>query len=210
MGCSSSVVPLQQASSKTPNQEEIQNHQKSQTPVQLLDLTQQHIITKTWRQLQANRACIGKKVFLRIFEVEPRVKTAFKLGSMWGDDLLNNDTFKRHANRFVESIGYVVDNVYSLQEHAEAYVMDIGADHTKRPGFSVQFFDVFVKSLLFVWQQEIDDQFTPDVEAAWLELFQYVAQKTKEGYESASQGKGDELQTQSEVKNINACGAPVE
>ena len=196
MGCSSSIVPQGLKSCKAPNHEQIQtNQQRQKTPVELLDLKQQHIITKTWRQLQANRACIGKKVFLRIFEVEPRVKTAFKLGSMWGDNLINNDTFKRHANRFVESIGYVVDNVYCLHEYAEPYVKDIGADHTKRSGFSVQFFDVFVKSLLFVWQQEIDDQFTPDVEAAWLQLFEYVAQMTKEGYESAKQSNGDELKT---------------
>ena len=151
-----------------------------------LDSRQRQLIQDTWRQLQAHPTNVGKQVFLRIFEVEPRVKTAFGLGSTWGDALINNASFQQHADMFVHSIGCLVDSLESVRTVADPFLMAIGADHTERPGFSVQYFDVFIKSLIFVWQKELRRNFTVETRVAWQTLFQYMAGKTKEGYDVAT------------------------
>ncbi|KAI0243185.1 hypothetical protein LSAT2_026205, partial [Lamellibrachia satsuma] len=196
MGCASSIVTQQPTTDivkAVRHGQQQQQHRKQQqqqdeehTANPTLDSNQRQLIQETWRQLQPHCATIGKQVFLRIFEVEPCVKAAFNLGSTWGDSLINNPTFQKHASRFVDTIAYVVDNVDCLQTEGDPYVKSIGADHTDRAGFSVQYFDVFVKSLVFVWQRELKENFTPEVGDAWKTLFEYMAQKTKEGYDIAT------------------------
>ena len=213
MGCSSSLATQQPGTSfvkvfrrgqqqqlllqhQQDNKLQQQQQENEESPgTTVLDSQQRQIVQDTWLQLQPQRANIGKQVFLRIFEVEPRVKTAFKLGSTWGDSLINNTTFQKHATRFVDTIGYVVDNVDHLQTEGDPYVLAIGADHRDRDGFSVRYFDVFVKSLMFVWQQELKEDFTPETRDAWETLFEYMAQKTKAGYDIAMKGKDRERQT---------------
>lgn len=203
MGCSSSLATQQpgtgfvkalhrgqqkQQQQGSKQQQQQQQHEASPcTPI--LDSKQRQMVQDTWLQLQPQRANIGKQVFLRIFEVEPLVKKAFKLSTTWGDELINNTTFQKHATRFVDTIGYVVNNVDHLQTEGDPYVLAIGADHRDRAGFSVRYFDVFVKSLMFVWQQELKDDFPPETRDAWQTLFEYMAQKTKAGYDIAMKGK---------------------
>ena len=101
MGCSSSVV-MQPSGSGFVKVLCLGKHQsQEQSPCPTLDSEKQQLIQETWRQMQPRSANIGRQIFLRIFEVEPRVKEAFKLGSTWGDDLINSKAFQRHA---IESV----------------------------------------------------------------------------------------------------------
>ena len=50
------------------------------------------------------------------------------------------------------------------------------------------YIDVVVKSLIFVWQQELRENFTPATSDAWETLFRYMVQKTNEGYANATKG----------------------
>ena len=174
MGCSSSIAPLQQ------------REDSDHLGVRILDSRQRRIVQETWRQLQPERVNIGKQVFLNVFENEPRVKTTFKLESAWGDDLLSNADFQTQSSRFVDVIGFVVDNVDSLHTKCEPYLMRIGGIHTEMAGFSAQYIDEFARALYFVWQKTLKKNFTPEVRVAWQMLFDYIGQKVKQGIDKAS------------------------
>ena len=184
----------------------IAKHQQQldQSPCPTLDPEKQQLIQETWRQMQPRSANIGKQIFLRIFEVEPRVKEAFKLGSTWGDDLLNSEAFQRHASRFIDTIGSVVEKVDRLSEEVDSFMTGIGADHASRAGFSVEYFDVFVKSLIFVWQQELRENFTPATSDAWETLFRYMVHKTNEGYASATKVNANATKDNASATKDNA------
>ena len=178
--------------------------QQQPTPCPTLDAEKQQLIQETWRQMQPRSANIGKQIFLRIFEVEPRVKEAFKLGSTWGDDLINNEAFQRHASRFIATIGSVVEKVDRLSAEVDPFMAGIGADHASRAGFSVEYFDVIVKSLIFVWQQELRENFTPATSDAWETLFRYMVQKTNEGYASATKDNASATKGNATKDNASA------
>ena len=177
MGCSASIAPLQQ-------HEDIDH-----LGIQILDSRQRRIVQETWRQLQPERVNIGKQVFLNAFENDPRIKTAFKLESAWGDSLLTNADFQTQSTRFVDVLGFVVDNVDCLHTICEQYLLRIGGIHSAMDGFSVEYIDEFEKSFYFVWQKTLKNDFTPEVRVAWQMLFHYIGLKVKQGIDNASKDK---------------------
>lgn len=185
MGCSSSAVTQQPQ-----NEEHIGGHRQQcdQTLAPILDLKQRQLIKETWLQLQPERAHIGRQSFLRLFEEEPSEKDAFDLADYWGDDLLDNAAFQRQADRFGDTVGYLVDNIEKLCTDGAEYSIGAGVYHATRSGVSLHFFDSLVKPMLIVWQNELREDFTPAVKDAWQTLLLYMVQKMKEGFASATKG----------------------
>ena len=166
-----------------PQQE--QQAEENQTLDAILDSTQIRLVKDTWRQLLPLRANIGKHVCLRIFEEDPSSKEAIHLGSTWGDTLINDDRFQKRAADFTEAIGYCVEHVDLLHTKVGPHMLDLGASNAGEDGVTESFFDVLVKPLMSVWQNELKENFTPEVKHAWQTLFEYITQKSKEGYENA-------------------------
>ena len=63
--------------------------------------------------------------------------------------------------------------------------MVVGASQVDEDGFTVRNFEVLVKPLMSVWQNELKENFTQEVKHAWQTLFRYITEKSKEGYENA-------------------------
>ena len=133
MGCSSSIAPHQQQDS-------------DHVGVQILDAKQRRILQETWRLLLPERVNIGKQVFLRVFETEPRIKTVFELESEWGDNLLTNSDFQKQSTRFIDTVGYMVENVEYFQSKCGPYMLHVGDFHAHRSGFLAQYFGDFEKA----------------------------------------------------------------
>ena len=195
MGCGTSVLSQQEV-----HRGLTQQLQEIQTPDHILDSKQRQIIRETWRQLQSQSSNIGKRLCLRLFEKDPHVKTTLNLSSAWGDELIYNETFMKAAASLIESIGFAAINVDFLETKVGPYIMARGATHVDRDGFSEQFFDVVVKPLICVWQNELKATFTPEVKDAWQTLFKYITQKSKEGYEKAKEGSYAETQHDLEMR----------
>ena len=186
MGCSSSVAPKHPATVVVTSEPSKQHHdEQNQTLDPILDSTQRRLIKDTWRQLLPLRANIGKHVCLRVFEEDPSLKEAITLGSAWGDKLINDDRFQKRAADITEAIVYCVEHVDLLDTKVGPHMMVVGASRVHMEGFTVRHFEVLVKPLMSVWQNELKDNFTPEVKHAWQTLFEYITQKSKEGYENA-------------------------
>ena len=186
MGCSSSVATQQSGkiSINTTNDQQIT--QTWQTSDDLLDSKQRQLIKESWEQLDLECTNIGKKVFLRVFEEDPRIKAAFDLGPAWGDTLINSDSFQKQATSFENSITYVVKNVDKLHTKCGPYMMAVGANHAESSAFLVQYFDSIEKAFWFVWMKELKGSLTAETKHSWRTLLQYMLQKATAGYNNAS------------------------
>ncbi len=60
---------------------------------------QKMLIRTSWEQLEPDMTDIGKMVFLRIFNQNPRIKMLFPFRNMYGNDLVSHHTFSGHAYR---------------------------------------------------------------------------------------------------------------
>ncbi|XP_077977153.1 neuroglobin-1-like [Glandiceps talaboti] len=153
---------------------------------------QRRIVRKTWRALANDMTGNGTKVFLWIFETNPKVKQLFPCRDKEGDDLLKDMDFKGHASRFMQSVGAAVDNVDSLDTSLAPLLLNLGKSHINFRGFKSDYFDIFTTAMLHVWEQELQDRFTPEVKEAWNMVFDYMMSKMKDGFTLAFNEKMNE------------------
>jgi len=125
------------------------------------------------------------KVFLRIFEYRPSVKRMFPFRDAWGDQLIRHSQFIQQANRFMRVITIVVGAVDYLRSGpgGSPALYELGRRHVTIEGFLPDYFDVFTRAVIYVWQQELRELFTSEVADAWRTLFVYIIDQLKEGYE---------------------------
>jgi len=125
------------------------------------------------------------KVFLRIFEYRPSVKRMFPFRDAWGDQLIRHSQFVLQANRFMRVIAFVVGAVDRLRggRSGSPALYELGRRHVTIEGFLPDYFDVFTRAVIYVWQQELREQFSADVDDAWRTLFAYIIGQLKDGYE---------------------------
>jgi len=128
---------------------------------------------------------VSAKVFLRIFEYRPSVKRMYPFRDAWGDQLIRHAQFVLQAHRFMRVIAAVVTSVDQLRagRGASPALYELGRRHVNIEGFLPDYFDVFTRAVVYVWQQELRDAFAPDVADAWRALFAYIIGQLKDGYE---------------------------
>ena len=74
---------------------------KSKLHSGILILPESHkvLIRQTWCHLQKDATNTGALVFLRIFEMDPKVKQQFPFREYSGEELRKNSLFKHHVTR---------------------------------------------------------------------------------------------------------------
>ena len=60
---------------------------------------------------------------------------------------------------------------------------ELGRRHVTIEGFLPDYFDVFTRAVIYVWQQELREMFSSDVADAWRLLFAYIIGQLRDGYE---------------------------
>lgn len=172
MGCATSVTMM--ASAVGTNGADIST--------EVITPQQKKIVKRTWRYLANDMTGHGKKVFLKIFEMNPHVKDLFPCRDVTGEALLRDSNFKGHAARFMQAVGAAVDNIDDLGSSLSPLLIGLGRQHTTFSGLQPEYFNAFTEAMLFVWQQELKDKFTEDVRGAWKTVFDFLMSRLKEGY----------------------------
>jgi len=109
----------------------------------------------------------------------------FPFRDAWGDQLIRHHQFVQQANRFMRVIAIVVNTVDYLRcgRGGSPALYELGRRHVTIEGFLPDYFDVFTRAVVYVWQQELRELFTADVAEAWRMLFAYVIGQLRDGYE---------------------------
>lgn len=182
MGCSASVVCKPQADEENELLVGGEN-------TLILDETEKRVISKTWRLVSKDMPSVGTKVFLQIFTIEPTVKKLFPFRDITGDALLRDTQFRGHAFRFIQAIGAAVDNIDDINSAMAPLLLRLGKQHVHYKDFDVDYFDIFIRAILHVLENELGSKYTVGVSIAWNHVVDFIISKLKEGYIGALQNK---------------------
>ena len=165
--------------------------------VSVVDDDEKALIRNTWKVLAVDLTGIGKQVFLKIFEMQPSVKQLFPFRHVWGDSLIGHPQFQAHVVRFMLAVGQAVEHMDDLSAIGRS-LYQLGKGHTQHKGFTVGYFDAFLASMLFVWQQEL--KMSTETAEAWRKLMEFVLDRLKTGY-------NDQLKMEDHINRQN-CNLP--
>ena len=153
----------------------------------LMNKEHMSLVKETWSKMlkTSGLALLGKQIFLRVFELRPGVKAIFPAFSkLWGDSLIRHPQFQIHAERFMMVINSCVINCESVKTEHSEMLYNLGRAHASFEGFHRDNFDIFRKSILFVFQQELKQEYNEEVETAWRKLLDFVLSTQSKGYEA--------------------------
>lgn len=142
--------------------------------------------------MQADLSKRGTSIFLRIFEISPRIKAVFNIDSdLDGEGVSRDPVLTRHATRFMHAIGSAIDNLDDLETSVAPTFISLGKHHLKFDGLKDEYFDVFSGAMMYVWRESFGDGFTPEIRTAWSRLFDFILQHLKLGRQIASKEDKD-------------------
>jgi len=104
--------------------------------------------------------------YARLFELDPSLRPLFK-----GD-------MAEQGRKLMAMIGTAVANLRNLDAIAAA-VQDLGRRH-RAYGVLAESYDTVAEALLWTLGQGLGDAFTPEVEAAWVDVYTVLADAMKE------------------------------
>ena len=147
----------------------------------LTDSQKAHI-RKTWKILEPKATQIGEQVFLRIFELNPEIKKLFKFQHVWGDDLLNHPKFKTHSSRFMLVIKQSVERLDKMDQAFVQTLVQLGASHTANKYFIMSNFQLFVTSILYVFELHLKKKLSSECKESWEVLLEFIMYRLQEGF----------------------------
>jgi hypothetical protein len=186
MGCTPSKEVTTSSSEHSPYTPSNHKDHTIRDAEQLLTPEQVLLVRLSWEELKTNTGLInlGKKVFLKIFNLKPEIKGMFPFKDAWGDELIRHPKFVLHSERFMLIIDCCVQNLESIKTEYSEMLTNLGRAHVGYKGFNSENFDVFMKAIWFVWYHQLKDKMDPDVEDAWKKLLQFIITQQRAGYEA--------------------------
>ena len=155
-----------------------------------LNHSQKMHIRSTWKILEPKSEQIGEQVFLRIFDLNPEIKKLFKFEYVWGDDLLNHPKFKSHSARFIMVIRESVKRLDKMNQAFVQTLVQLGAHHTSNKFFIMSNFQLFVTSILYVFELHLKEKLSSECKESWEILLEFIMYRLQEGF-CISQGSMD-------------------
>lgn len=189
MGCATSLARVRISSRKHSS---VINENDDLSTRSVVVLSNQHkaCVLKTWKILSNDLTGRGKRIFLLIFQKNPRVKSLFPCGSLEGDALLRDPSFIGHASRFMQAVGAVVDNIDNYQAKLAPLLNNLGRRHVYFKGFKPGYFNDFEEAILQVFAEDLGTKFTPLTKEAWRLVFKFILMELKRGFTECLREKG--------------------
>ncbi|XP_077996470.1 cytoglobin-2-like [Glandiceps talaboti] len=189
MGCSDSTHAVSQRkvpSNKTPKT-------PNMTKAATFTSTEIRVLRTTWPAMACDMTKNGGMIFLRIFTVAPHVKNLFPFRYVPDDILMQNETFKMHGRRFMQSVGAVIENIDHLDGDVSILLYDLGKRHRDFDDLKLDYFNLYTDCMLHTWgrvlsTEEQSEQFTPEVREVWRKVFDFIIGRVKEGYTEEKSG----------------------
>ncbi len=76
-----------------------------------------------------------------------------------------------------------VANLENLDEDFAPVLIQLGSKHPIRADFSGDKVDIFVQSVISIWNMVLAEQMTTECSAAWTILLRYILHKIRKGYQ---------------------------
>ena len=82
----------------------------------------------------------------------------------------------------MQLVDVIVDNLDVQKDEVEKVLLMLGAKHATFEGFREEYFQVYTKCMLEVWESVIGEEFIQEVKDSWMVVFSYLTRFMSQGY----------------------------
>jgi len=131
-----------------------------------MDTQRIKLVQRTFRKMVPVAQDTGELFYGRLFDIVPSMRPLFK-----GD-------MKKQAQMLMTAIGLTVESL----EHPERVTSQLAQIGQRHIGYGAipSDFDKFGAALLWAFGQALGDDWTPEVQAAWIEAFDFIRLSMKQ------------------------------
>ncbi|XP_031559588.1 globin-1-like [Actinia tenebrosa] len=148
-----------------------------------LSTAQKYLVRETWETIDAQKKSVGKKTFLRFFDINPDFQKLFpEFVNLKREELEKANALHGHAKRVMKA----VENAVTAMDDAEsfaAYLEGLGQRHIAR-ALKPSYLDAMQVALMDTLQDLLQSQWTQETSEAWNILFRFIADTMKRGLQS--------------------------
>ncbi|KAL3174930.1 hypothetical protein MRX96_010954 [Rhipicephalus microplus] len=128
-------------------------------------------VRQTWQAFCKSKQDYGVLIFVEFFQRYPSYLPLFpSFRDLQLKDLVCNHRFRAHGCAVGHQIAAVVDTLDDPDVMTEL-MRKIAVNHTAKPGLTPEHFEHLLHVILVTMQTSCPEQFTQDVIAAWIKLF---------------------------------------
>lgn len=127
---------------------------------------QKTLVKDSWAKVVPIAGTAADLFYGRLFEIDPSVKELFP------------EDMSEQKKKLMQTLGYAVAGLNNLDEIVPA-VQDLGKRHVDYK-VKPEHYDTVGAALLWTLGQGLGEEFTPDVEAAWTEVYTTLANVMKD------------------------------
>ncbi|KAL7002734.1 hypothetical protein U1Q18_003890 [Sarracenia purpurea var. burkii] len=149
---------------------------------------QEALVVKSWNSMKTNAGELGRKFFLRIFEIAPSAKNLFKFLKDSDIPIEQNPKLKPHA---MTVFVMTCESAVQLRKAGKVAVRDsnlkdLGANHFKY-GVADEHFEVTKYALLETIKEAVPEMWSPEMKNAWGEAYDQLTAAIKNEMKPPSQ-----------------------
>ncbi|XP_054758842.2 uncharacterized protein LOC129264905 [Lytechinus pictus] len=146
---------------------------------------QKELVKRTWRTLAPSPAQHGSVMFAKLITDNPDVGHLFPFGNknLSYQQLLRDPQAQAHGKRVMETVGTAVDGLDDL----DILVPILRELATRHIGYNVakQHFSLVGEALIHAIKEGLGSSFSPDIQGAWMAVFQLITNTMSEILPSA-------------------------
>lgn len=125
------------------------------------------LVQSTFEFIRPMVDTVAALFYLRLFEIAPEVRPLF------------NGDMREQAHKLMQMLGYIVNGLNN-PESTLAEVRALGQRH-RAYGVNEKHYRPVGEALLWTLKRALDEDFTPEAEAAWGTAYVMIAQAMKNG-----------------------------
>ena len=132
-----------------------------------MTIDQINLVQTSFRQIMPLAETAAKVFYKRLFERDPGLQALFP------NDMLTQ------GNKLMQFLGLAVVSLNKLEQLRPA-LRTLGARHVAY-GVLDEDYDTVGRALLWTLEQTLGDEFTPELEKAWIEVYAMISSEMKAG-----------------------------
>ncbi|XP_058969011.2 neuroglobin [Pocillopora verrucosa] len=149
---------------------------------------QKCILREFWQLIEPIKSVIGKKVFGRLFESNPRIQDIFPaFKSLKLEAVINSRSLYLYVRQVMTALENAIFSLNDAEVFIE-YLMNLGERHKAWP-VRLEHFDMIEEALIWTLKDSFPTKCTDYVAETWRELFRFITATMMRGLRRANTGK---------------------
>ncbi|XP_022782500.1 neuroglobin-like [Stylophora pistillata] len=141
---------------------------------------QKNTLREFWKLVDPVKSVIGKNMFKRLFECNPRVQDIFPaFKSLKLEDVINSRSLYLHVRRVMAALENALLSLNDAEVFME-YLKNLGERH-KPWSVRLEHFDMIEEALIWTLKDSFPTKCTDYIAETWRELFRFITANVMKG-----------------------------